>query len=55
MSHSHKLSNRWSGSYRIADATKKGNGVTYRLAELNGTMLEGYFSRDRVKRFIVRE
>ena len=54
-SHSHKLSNRWSGPYRIADATKKGGRGTYRLAELNGTMLQGYFSGDRVKRFIARE
>ena len=54
-SHSHKLSNRWSGPYRIADTTKKGDRGTYRLAELDGTMLEGYFSGDRVKRFIVRE
>ena len=54
-SHSHKLSNRWSGPYRIADATKKGDRGTYRLAELDGTMLEGYFSGDRVKRFIARE
>ena len=54
-SHSHKLLNRWSGPYRIADATKKGVRATYRLAELDGTMLEGYFSGDRVKRFIARE
>ena len=32
MSHSHKLSNRWSGPYRIADATKKEDRGTYRLA-----------------------
>ena len=54
-SHSHKLSNRWSGPYRIADATKKGDRGTYRLAELDGTMLEGHFSGDRVKRFIALE
>ena len=50
--HSHKLSNRWSVPYRIANATKKGDGGTYRLAELDGTMLESHFSGDRVKRFI---
>ena len=54
-SHSHKLSNRWSGPYRIADATKKGDSRTYRLAELDSTMLEGYFLGDRVKRFTARE
>ena len=51
-SHPYKLSNRWSGPYRIADATKKGDRENYRLAELDGTMLEGYFSGDRVKRFM---
>ena len=55
MSHSHKLSNRWSGPYRIAESTKKGDRRTYRLAELDGTMLEGYFAGDTVKRFIARE
>ena len=54
-SHSHKLSNRLSGPYRTADAMKKGDRGTYRLAELDGTILEGYFSWDRVKRFITRE
>ena len=54
-SHSHKLSNRWSGPYRIADATKKGDRGTYRLEEHDGTMFEGHFSGDRVKRFIARE
>ena len=54
-SHSHKLSNPWSGLSRIADVTKKGDRGTYRLAELDGTTLEGYFSGDRVKRFIARE
>ena len=55
MSHSHKLTNRWSVPYRIADASKKGDRGTYRLAELDGTMLQGYFSGDRVKRFIAQE
>ena len=54
-SHSPKLSNRLSGPYRIADTTKKGDRGTFRLAELDSTMLEGYFSGDRVKRFIARE
>ena len=53
--HSHKLSNRWSGPNRIADAKKKGDKGTYRLAEIDGTMLEGHFSGDWVKRFIARE
>ena len=39
MLHSHKLSNWWSRQYRIAAATKKGDWETYRLAELDGTML----------------
>ena len=34
---------------------KKGDRGIYRLVELNGTMLKGYFSGDRVKRFIARE
>ena len=34
---------------------KKGDRGTYRLAELDRTILEGYFSGDRLKRFIVRE
>ena len=54
-SHSHKLLNRWSGPYRIANATKKEDRGTYRLAQLDGTMLEGHFTGDRVKRFIARE
>ena len=54
-SQSHKLSNWWSGPYRIADTTKKGDRGTYRLVELDGLILEGYFSGDRVKRFIARE
>ena len=52
---SHKLSNQWSGSHRIADATKKVDRGTYRITELDGTMLEGHFFGDRVKRFHVRE
>ena len=54
-SHSHKLSNRRSGPYKIADAMKKGDKGTYKRAELDGTMLEGFFSGNRVKRFIARE
>ena len=55
LSHSQKLLNQWSGRYWIADTTKKGDTGTYRLVELDGTILEGYFSGDRVKRFIVWE
>ena len=55
MSHSHMLSHWWSGPYRIADATKKGDRGTYRLVELDGTVLKGYFSGDRVQRFIAQE
>ena len=54
-SRSHKESNRWSEPYRLADATRKEDRGTCRLAELDGTMLEGYFSGDRVKRFIAQE
>ena len=54
-SHSHKLSNRWSEPYRIAHPTKKGDRGSYKLAKLDGTMLEGYFSVDRMKRFIAQE
>ena len=54
-SHSPKLLNRWSGPYRIADTMKKGERGTYRLAELDGTMLKGYFSEDRVKWFLAWE
>ena len=54
-SHSHNLSHWWSGLYRIADAMKNRDRGTSRLAELDGMLLEGYFSGDRVKRFVARE
>ena len=53
-SHSHKLSDRWIGPYKVTDATKKDDRGTYKLAELDGTELEGIFSGDRVKKFIAR-
>ena len=41
-SHSHKLSNRWSGPYRIADATKKGDrGTSSVRGDVGGYAKEG--------------
>jgi hypothetical protein len=37
------------------DVTKKENRGTYRLAELDGTELEGVYAGDRVKKFVRRE
>jgi hypothetical protein len=54
-SHTHKLSDRWSGLYKVTDTTRKDDRGTFKLAELDGTELEGIFSGDRVKRFIARE
>jgi hypothetical protein len=54
-SHSHKLSDRWSGPYKVTDASRKEDRGTYKLAELDGTELEGIFSGDRVKKFVTRE
>jgi hypothetical protein len=53
--HSHKLSDRWSGPYKVTDASRKEDRGTYKLAELVGTELEGIFSGDRVKKFVTRE
>jgi hypothetical protein len=53
-SHSHKLSNRWSGPYKVTDTKRKDDRGTYKLAELDGTELEGFFSGDRIKKFIMR-
>jgi len=52
--HSHKLSDRWAGPYKITDASRKGDRGTFGLAELDGTALEGVFAGDRLKRFIIR-
>jgi hypothetical protein len=54
-SHSHKLSERWTGPYRVIDVTRKEDRGTYRLAELDGTELEGFYAGDRVKKFVRRE
>ena len=53
-SHSHKLSDRWIGPYKVTDASRKGDRGTYKLAELDGAALEGYFSGDRLKKFVAR-
>ena len=52
--HSHKISDRWIGPYKVTDATKKDERGTYKLAELDGTDLDGIFSGDRIKKFIAR-
>ena len=53
-SHSHKLSDRWVGPFKVLDATKEDERGTYKLAELDGTELEGIFSGDCIKEFIPR-
>jgi len=53
-SHSHKLHDRWIGPYRITDISKQNERGTYQLAELDGVVLEGYFSGDRLKKFVAR-
>lgn len=53
-SHSHTLSNRWTGPYEVVDATRKEDRGTYKLAELDGTKLEGFYAGDRVKKFVRR-
>ena len=52
--HSHKLSDRWAGPYKITDISRKGDMGTFKLAEMDGTALEGVFAGDRLKRFITR-
>jgi hypothetical protein len=54
-SHSHKLADRWLGPYKITDADRKGGHGTYKLAELDGTTLDGFYSGDRLKKFATRE
>lgn len=50
--HSAKLSFRWTGPYRIAEAiNEKG---TYKLSELDGTLLAGTYAGNRLKKFHVR-
>ena len=49
---SKKLDNRWSGPYLINDH-KESRG-TYLLQELDGTVLEGVFPGERLKRFFPR-
>ena len=49
---SKKLDNRWNGLYLINDL-KESRG-TYLLEELAGTVLEGIFPQERLKRFFLR-
>ena len=53
-SHSHKLSDRWTGPYKVTDVSKQEDRGTYQLAELDGTVLGGYFPGDRIKKFLMR-
>ena len=53
-SHLHQLSDRWIEPYKVTDATKKDDSGTYKLAELDGTELEGIFSGDHIKKFTIR-
>ena len=39
----------------MVNGTKKGERGTYRLAEFEGTMFQGYFLWKRMKWFIVQE
>ena len=48
-SHSHKLSDRWNGPYKVTDVLKQDDRRTYQLSELNGMVLDGYFLGDRIK------
>ena len=52
-SHSHKLHDRWSGPYCVADISNQRDRGTYKLAELDGVVLEAYFAGDRLKKFII--
>ena len=54
ISHSHKLSDLWIGPYKVTDVTWKHTRGTYKLAELDGTELEGSVSGDRVEKLIAR-
>jgi hypothetical protein len=54
-SHSHKLSDQWSGPYKVTNASRKEDRGTYKLAKLDATELEGIFLGDRVKKFVTRE
>ena len=49
---SKKLDNRWSGPYLIVEV-KKTRG-TYLLSELDGTIMDGVFPGERLKRFFPR-
>ena len=53
-SHSHKLHDRSIGPYLITDVSRKRERGTYQLAELDGVVMEGYFPRDRLKKFMAR-
>ena len=53
-SHSHKLHDRWNGPYCVMDISKQNERGTYKLAELDGVALDGYFSGDRLKKFMAR-
>jgi hypothetical protein len=55
LSHSHKLSERWTWPYKVIDVGNKEDRGTYRLAELDGMELEGFYAGDRVKKFVIRE
>lgn len=48
-----KLRNRWMGPYRIAEVNPERG--TYKLKELDGTELKGFFPGERVKRFFPRD
>ena len=50
---SKKLDNRWSGPYLINDL-KESRGI-YLLQELDGTMLEGVYPGEQLKRFFSRK
>ena len=53
-SHCHKLHDRWIGPYRITDVSRKKERGTDQLAELDESVLEGYFPGDRLKKFMAR-
>jgi hypothetical protein len=52
---SHKLSDRWTGNYKVTNVIRKGNRGTCRLAKLDGTKLDGFYTGDRPKRSTERE
>jgi hypothetical protein len=53
-SHSHKLTDRWLGPYKVIDATRNRDRGTYRFAELDGAELERLHSGDRLTKFAAR-